>query len=88
MFWRVHAFGTKASVESVGENQIVIRRSGAAAEHQTLTGPNSLQLQLSGFAAAISEGKPYPVTAAHLENTIRAFEAVLASQASGHPISL
>lgn len=87
-FWRVHAFGTKASVESVGENEVVIRRSGGATERQTFTGANSLRVQLDAFADSVATGKPFLVTETHLQNTIRAFEAVLAAQGSGQTISL
>ena len=76
-YWRVHAFGTEASAEVLGETELVLRRSGAAPEKIVLAPVDSLRAELEAFADAIEERAPYPISEAQMLATMSAFEATL-----------
>ena len=76
-YWRVHAFGTEGSAEVLGETELVLRRSGAAAENIVLEPADSLRAELEAFADAIEGRAPYPISEAQMLATMAAFEATL-----------
>lgn len=87
LYWRVHVFGSKGSAEVLDEVTVVLRKSGA--KPQTLTYPaiDTLAAELDAFADAVAGKRPYPVPEADVLATLAAFEAALASMASGHPVN-
>lgn len=77
-FWRVHAFCTRGSVESVSETELIVRRSGAAPEHRKFEPLDSLRAELEAFADAVEGRSTFPVTPEAMLRTVAAFEAVIA----------
>jgi predicted dehydrogenase len=82
-FWRVHAFGTHGSAESVGETELILRRSGAPPERLQLQPFDSLRAELEAFADAIEGRAPFPITPHQMLETVAAFEAVMRSLECG-----
>lgn len=78
-YWRVHVFGRNGSAESLGENDLVLRRSGAKPESVSLAPVDSLRAELEAFAGAVTGGEPYPIPAQQMIDTIAAFEAIIKS---------
>ena len=78
-FWRVHAFGTRGSAESVGETELVVRRSGAQPERLQLPPVDSLRAELDAFADAIEDHASFPITPQQMLATVAAFEMVIRS---------
>jgi predicted dehydrogenase len=76
-YWRVHAFGTKGSVEVLGETELVVRMSGKAPERIVLAAADSLRAELEAFADAVEGRAPFPVAPADMLQTVAAFEAVV-----------
>lgn len=87
-YWRVHAFGDQASVEALGETQVVIRHRGGKTEVRNFEKVDSLLAEFDAFADAVAGRAPYPVTPAEMVNAIAAFEGVICSIASGKPVRL
>jgi predicted dehydrogenase len=79
LYWRIHAFGSKGSVEGLGENELVLRFSGLAPERRELAPVDSLRLVLEAFAAAVAGKAPYPITPAQMLSTMQAFETTIRS---------
>ncbi len=82
-YWRVHAFGTLASAESVGETELVVRRSGAQPERRMLDPVDSLRGELESFADAIEGRAQLPISREQVLATMRAFEAAVQSLETG-----
>lgn len=82
-FWRVHAFCTKGSVESVGETELVVRRSWAQPERVLLEPFDSLRAELEIFADAVEGKAPFPIAPERMLDTVAAFEAVVRSLETG-----
>jgi predicted dehydrogenase len=85
LFWRVHAFGTAGSAEAIGENEIVIRRTGGRTRRETFQAVDSLREELEAFADAIDGKSVSPISTAQMIDTVTAFEAVIASINSRAP---
>ena len=83
LFWRVHAFGALGSAESVGETELVVRRSGAQPERLQLPAFDSLRAELDAFADAIEGRARFPITPHQMLETVAAFETVIRSLAGG-----
>jgi len=66
---------------------IVAKIAGATKEH-TFEHADSLRVLLEAFADAIEGKAPFPVTPAQMLDTIGAFEAVIASLATGTPMKV
>lgn len=49
---------------------------------------NALAAELEGFAAAINGTRPYPITADEIAHGVAAFEAIVRSAATGHPVKV
>jgi predicted dehydrogenase len=83
LYWRIHVFGDKASVEALGENEVVVRHAGGRIERFTYPSVDSLRIELDAFAAAIpQEGhkpQPYPISLAEMSNGIALFESIVKS---------
>jgi predicted dehydrogenase len=88
LYWRAHVFGTQGSAEAIGATELVLRRTGAAAERMSLEPVDSLRAELEAFALAASGGASYPITPPQMVETVAAFEAIVQSMASGQPVFL
>jgi len=78
-YWRVHVFGRKGSVEAVGENDLVVRLTGAKPKLQSFEPVDTLRAEFEAFADAVAGRAPYPIPTAQMINTVAAFEAVIKS---------
>jgi predicted dehydrogenase len=81
IFWRMHAFGDKGSVEAIGETECIVRHNGGKIERFTCEPIDSIKAELEAFATAInSNGKiPYPISTLEMSQTISLFEAIVES---------
>ena len=83
IFWRVHVFGDEASVEALGENEVVIRYRGGRTERFINPAIDSVCTELEAFAIAIPTPEraaiPYPISLKEMGNAISLFEAIVAS---------
>jgi predicted dehydrogenase len=92
IYWRVHVFGDKASVEALGENEVVIRYSGGRIERHVLPPVDSLRAELDAFACAIptpgSTPIPYPISTLDMSHGIALFEAIVQSINTQQPVGV
>ena len=88
MFWRIHVFGTKGWAQALDETTLIVAPMGQAPQTRTYPPVDSLGLLLEAFGAAIETGTPFPVSTAQMLDTVAAFEAVIASIASGKPVDV
>ena len=84
-FWRVHVFGTNGSAEAVGENDLVLRMTGAKPRHLSFEPVDALRCELEAFADAVEGRAAYPVTATQMVDAIAALEAIVKSMQSNAP---
>ena len=88
IYWRVHVFGDRGSVEALGETELVIRLQGSKTERREFPRSDSLLTEIDAFADAAAGRSPYPITPDEMINTIAAFEAVIRSLESDQPVVL
>jgi len=88
LYWRLHVFGSRGSAEALGENELVLRMSGAAVERRELQPVDSLRLVLEAFADAVAGKAAYPITPTEMLATTAAFEASIASIQADRMITL
>jgi predicted dehydrogenase len=80
--WRLAVYGSELSVESTGENQLVVHRAGRAPEVQELGPADHIGENLESFAAAACGEGAYHISDAHILHTVAALEAVFRSAAA------
>ena len=85
-FWRVHVFGTHGSAEAVGENDLVLRMTGAKPRHLSFEPVDALRCELDAFADAVAGRAPYPIPPAQIIDTVAAFEAIVKSMETNAPV--
>jgi predicted dehydrogenase len=85
-YWRVHAFGTKGWAEARDETTLTVALNGETPRTQTFPQVDSLAVLLEAFAESIELGHPFPVTTDEMLGVVGAFEAAIASMASGEPV--
>jgi predicted dehydrogenase len=85
-YWRVHLFGTEGSAEVLDEATLVLRKSGRPPQTIKYETIDVLAAELDAFADAIEHKHPFPAPEAEVLATLSAFEAALASMASGQPV--
>jgi predicted dehydrogenase len=85
-FFRVHAFGDQASVEAIGENEVVIRHRGGHVERHVFAAVDSVLAEMDAFAQAIptpgNTPKPFPITHTEMLDAIGLFESIVQSVAA------
>ena len=86
-YWRVHLFGTEGSAEVLDEATLVLRKSGQPLQTIKYETIDVLAAELDAFADAIEHKHPFPAPEAEVLATLSAFEAALASMASGQPVT-
>jgi len=77
--WRFAVFGENAWAESVSETQAVLHRSNHEPEVKDLPPNNHLGINLTQFAQAASQRKPFAIEPAGILHTVAALEAVFRS---------
>jgi predicted dehydrogenase len=87
-YWRVHVFGPDASAEALGENELVLRRTGEQPQRLTFEPVNALRAGLEAFADAVEGRAPYPVPVTQMIDTIAALDAIIRSVESGTPVAV
>jgi len=88
IYYRVHVFGDKGSVEALGETQVVTRTSGGKSASQDFPKIDSLLAEFDAFADAVAGRAPYPITMDEMVDAIGAFEAIIRSIATDQPVAL
>ena len=88
MFWRLHVFGSKGSVESRDETTLTVARIGEKPEVLELPQVDSLAVLLDAFAESVETGKPFPIATADMLDVVGAFEAIIRSMAERRPIAV
>ncbi|SMC30647.1 Gfo/Idh/MocA family protein [Polynucleobacter kasalickyi] len=90
IFWRVHVFGDQASIEALGENEVVVRYKGGRVERFVMPPLDSVRAELDAFSLAIPSAAhtgidstrvptPYPISPLQMEQTIAMFESIVLS---------
>jgi predicted dehydrogenase len=88
MFWRIHVFGTKGSVESRDETTLTLSLIGEKPDVRSYPPVNSLAVLIEAFAESIETGKPFPVTPDDMLHVVGAFEAIIRSIDEGRPVKV
>jgi predicted dehydrogenase len=99
LFWRVHIFGDHASIEAIGENEIVVRHQGGRIDRHGLPPVDSVRAELDAFAQAIpakfhqgvSQDRvaiPYSISPLQMGQTIAMFEAIVKSVETGQLVEV
>jgi len=88
LYWRVHVFGSRGSVEALGEHEVVHHASGQAPRREILTPRDPMRFQLEAFARAVRGEADYPIPHADLLATVASFEATVASVETGRTIEV
>ncbi|HSN41277.1 MAG TPA: hypothetical protein VLT92_13895, partial [Burkholderiales bacterium] len=71
------------SAEALGENDLVLRRTGAKPQQMSFEPADSLPAEFDAFGDAVAGRAPYPIATTHMVDTVAAFEAVIRSIESG-----
>ena len=87
-YWRTHVFGTKGSVEALGETDLVVRLSKGKIERKSFAPVDSLRDEFEVFAQAVMGRCSYPVKTEEMINTVAAFEAIVQSLEANATITL
>ena len=87
-FWRVHVFGTNGAAEARDEDTLRVALIGKPAREETFARVDSLRATCEAFAEAVEHGTPFVMTPAELVDVTAAFEAVIASLATGVPVTV
>jgi predicted dehydrogenase len=75
-YFRLHAFGRKASAEALWRTELVVRRIGKGPEGVSLPPVDSVRANLEAFADAVAGLAPYPLPTSDRLATVAAFEAI------------
>ncbi|MEI9924133.1 MAG: hypothetical protein WDN50_11950 [Bradyrhizobium sp.] len=88
LYWRVHVFGTRGSAEVLDETTLGAANVPAARRKSISYPPiNVLSAELDAFADAVERKRSFPAPEIEVLATLSAFEAALASMASGLPVA-
>jgi predicted dehydrogenase len=99
IFWRVHIFGDQASIEAIGENEVIVRYKGGKTDRHILPPLDSIKAELDAFAGAIPKEfhqgdvsnlstKDYPISPLQMAQTIAMFESIVHSVETGKTIQV
>lgn len=87
--WRVHAFGTKGWLEMRGDTELIVCGiEGKPERVPALATVDKERLTLEAFADAVAAKTPFVVPPEHVVNGIAVLEAIVASAASGKPVTI
>jgi predicted dehydrogenase len=87
-FWRVHVFGTRGSVEAIGETELVVRMSGEKPRRLTFEPVDQVRMALETFADALSGRAAYSMTTRQIVQTVAVFEAACKSMTTGEAVNV
>ncbi len=83
IFLRIQAFGRHGSVEAIGRNELILRKSGTEPERRKYPATDSVRVNLEAFADAVAGVAPYPVSPDQILAVNDAFVAIVESAAAG-----
>ena len=86
--YRVHVFGSKGWLEVRGDRELVVCGLDGPPERVTFAAADKEQAALEAFAAAVAARQPFMVPPEQAVNGIAVLEAIVASAASGQPVSI
>lgn len=78
-YWRVHVFGSRASAEALGQDELVLRKSGSQPIRRSLDPVDALRAEIDAFADAVEGRAPYPIPEREMLDAVAAFEAIVRS---------
>jgi len=81
-FWRMHLFGSDASLEILNDEEMVLYRAGQPPLARRLAKVDALRLELEAFAAATEMERPYAIAPEEMVWTAAAMEAASRSLAT------
>jgi predicted dehydrogenase len=87
-FWRVHVFGINGAAEARDEDTLRIALMGKPPREETFARVDSLRAACEAFAESVEHGTPFTMTPSELVDVTAAFEAVIASLATGVPVTV
>jgi len=87
-FWRIHAFGTKGSLEMRGENELLAIAPDGAVTSTTFRPVDKERDELEAFADAVEAGVKFTIAPEHIVNNVAVLEAIAASAKSGKPVRI
>jgi predicted dehydrogenase len=83
LYWRVHAFGSRGSIEALGEHEVVRHSSGAAPVRTVLPPREAMRYQLECFARTVRGEADPSIPFSDLLATVASFEATVQSVETG-----
>ena len=88
LYWRIHAFGSRGSIEALGEHEVVRHASGVAPVRTTLPPREAMRHQLESFARAVRGEAECPIPFSDLLATVASFEATVKSVETSRTIDV
>lgn len=88
LYWRVHVFGSRGSVEALGEHEVVRHASGVAPVHSTEPPYPAMRYQLEAFARAVRGEAAFPIARTDFLATVASFEATVRAIDARQPVSV
>jgi predicted dehydrogenase len=86
LFWRIHVFGTKGSVEARGEDTVILAKIGEQPVTTEYPHVDPLRTLIEAFIDSVEGKAPFPITPQHILDMLGAFEASVASMEMGRPV--
>jgi predicted dehydrogenase len=86
LIWRIHAFGTKGSIEARGEDTVILSLIGQEPVTTTYPHVDPLRALIEAFADTLQNKVPFLITPPQILDMIGAFEAVCTSLDVGTPV--
>ena len=82
-FWRMHLFGSDASLEILDDEEMVLYRAGLPQQRRQLAKVDALKLELEAFAQAIEHERPNTISPEEMVWTAAVMEGICRSLATG-----
>jgi predicted dehydrogenase len=86
--YRVHVFGTKGWLEMRGDTELVQCGLEGPPQRLSYAAINKERAILEAFADAVAAKQPFAVPSDEAVNGIAVLEAIVASAASGQPVTI
>lgn len=87
-FWRLHAFGSKGSLEMRGDTELLAFDPDGKLTRQTFDANDKERDELEAFADAVANGTKFVVAPDVIVNNVAVMQALVTSAASGKPVEI
>lgn len=87
-FYRIHVFGSKGTLEMLGETELIATDLPGKFERFTFEAADKERAVLEAFADAVTGGVKFPIAPEMILNTVAVTEAVVVSARSGEAIAI